>query len=75
MYFHASKTIVNKGDKVKEGQPVIVEGKTGGATGEHLHFVIKKNGTKINPRGINVGKYNKLKDTPYFKNEKSNNSK
>jgi murein DD-endopeptidase MepM/ murein hydrolase activator NlpD len=71
-YFHASELLVQQGDKVQEGQPIMIEGKTGGvSTGEHLHFeVIKPNYEKINPRGVNVGQYDKLEDTPFYEQEK-----
>ena len=38
-----------KGDSVKKGDIIGRVGKTGTATGAHLHWGIKKNGTWINP--------------------------
>lgn len=49
-YSHAIKTTVNKGDQVKGGDQVTVNGTTGSSTGCHLHFEIKKNGTYVDPK-------------------------
>lgn len=79
-YLHASELLVEKGAIVQEGQPIIVEGGSGNKGPEsypkHLHFgIIQGEGydvTKyINPvptngdQPVNVGKYEKLEDTPY----------
>lgn len=48
-YMHLNKVYVNKGDKVVKGQVIGVMGCTGSCTGTHLHFVVKKNGSVINP--------------------------
>ena len=56
IYAHCSKIILKKGDKVKKGDIVAVEGKTGGATGVHLHLGMTKIGsnTWLNPNNYNV---------------------
>jgi murein DD-endopeptidase MepM/ murein hydrolase activator NlpD len=51
-YGHASELYVSAGDRVVKGQLIGRVGNTGrvyGATGNHLHFEVVKNGTKINP--------------------------
>mgnify|MGYP001561284406 FL=1 len=51
-YGHASELYVSAGDYVSSGQVIGRVGNTGrvfGATGNHLHFEIIRNGTKINP--------------------------
>ena len=37
-YSHNVKNLVKKGDKVKAGAALALEGRTGRATGDHLHF-------------------------------------
>lgn len=51
-YGHASELYVTAGDQVTKGQVIGRVGNTGrvyGATGNHLHFEIIKNGTKVDP--------------------------
>jgi murein DD-endopeptidase MepM/ murein hydrolase activator NlpD len=75
-YMHAEKLLVKEGEAVQEGQPVILEGKTGRVTGEHLHFGVfegkalkQDKSNYIDPMTVNVGKYEKLVDTPYRKGD------
>lgn len=49
VYMHASKLLVNVGDKVKQGQKIALVGTTGYSTGNHLHFGIRINGTYYDP--------------------------
>ena len=49
-YGHMSKHAVNKNMKVAAGQIIGYIGKTGTATGPHLHFVVEENGKQVNPR-------------------------
>jgi len=49
-YCHLSEIDVQKGDKVKLGQVIGREGRTGWATGPHLHFQINVWGIPVNPR-------------------------
>ncbi|MBU1109157.1 MAG: LysM peptidoglycan-binding domain-containing protein [Candidatus Riflebacteria bacterium] len=48
-YAHCSKILVKKGQNVKAGQLVAKVGATGVATGNHLHFEIRRNGKTQNP--------------------------
>jgi murein DD-endopeptidase MepM/ murein hydrolase activator NlpD len=48
-YAHASKRAVKVGDVVMRGAKVGEVGSTGRATGTHLHFEVRRNGTPQNP--------------------------
>jgi len=48
-YAHFSQILVNEGDTVQTGQPIGLGGRTGRATGPHLHFEIRQNGKAYNP--------------------------
>lgn len=49
IYMHMSNYIVSAGQKVNQGQTIGYVGKTGVATGNHLHFGIAYNGSYVNP--------------------------
>ena len=50
-YAHLSATLVRKGDQVGAGEPVGRAGRSGRATGTHLHFeVIGRDGSRIEPQ-------------------------
>lgn len=48
-YAHLSEMKVKEGSKVTRGQFIGIQGKTGNATGEHLHFEIILDNKPINP--------------------------
>ncbi len=49
-FCHLSKRLVKKGDKVKKGQPIGIEGNTGYSFGIHLHFEVRNSkNISINP--------------------------
>lgn len=49
VYGHNRKMLVQKGDTVKQGQDIAEVGRTGTATGPHLHFEIRKWAQPVNP--------------------------
>lgn len=48
-YGHCSKILVEKGDKVKQGEIVGEIGMSGRTTGSHLHFEVRKDNIPLNP--------------------------
>lgn len=59
-YCHLAFGYEKVGQKVKVGEPIGVIGSTGRSTGIHLHFMVKRGNTAINPRTvINFGALNK----------------
>lgn len=51
VYYHMRETpYVKKGDSVKAGDKLGYMGRTGTATGDHLHWGIKKNGSWVDPK-------------------------
>lgn len=48
-YLHCSKTLVQTGDFVMQGEVVGLVGSTGVSTGPHLHFGVLINGTHVDP--------------------------
>ncbi len=49
LYAHTSAVYVKVGDRVRQGQQVAAVGRTGWATGNHLHFGVMINGVYKNP--------------------------
>ncbi|WP_092002443.1 M23 family metallopeptidase [Polaromonas sp. OV174] len=52
VYAHLSKIMVQRGQSVSQGQTVGLVGSTGWATGPHLHFEFRVNGTQQDPMSI-----------------------
>lgn len=48
-YAHLSEIRVREGDRVAAGAPIGVTGRTGNATGVHLHYEIRVDGETVNP--------------------------
>lgn len=57
VYGHCSKLLVSEGQKVTRGQNIALVGMTGGATGPHLHFEVRENGTPVDPLPYVEGLY------------------
>lgn len=50
-YAHNTSNLVRSGQRVSQGQTIATMGVTGNATGSHLHFEIRRNGSPVNPMG------------------------
>ena len=48
-YAHNKENLVEVGDTVKKGQTIGLMGRSGRATGPHVHFEVLKNDRKVNP--------------------------
>lgn len=51
LYAHMSSLTVSAGDSVTQGDTIGYAGSTGWATGPHLHFEIRVNGSTVDPLG------------------------
>ncbi|WP_413574456.1 M23 family metallopeptidase [Bdellovibrio sp. HCB290] len=49
LYAHFDKILVSEGQRVRKGEVIGAMGRTGRATGVHLHFEIRKNRGPIDP--------------------------
>ena len=48
-YAHQARFLVRPGQRVSKGDPIGIVGATGYATGPHLHFEVRENGTVVDP--------------------------
>lgn len=67
LYAHMDKIVVQEGQKISQGQIIGAMGRTGRATGVHLHFEIRKDRGPIDPlpllpNGNKVATYMKNRD-------------
>ncbi len=49
LYAHMSESLVHEGEVVGQGQELGRIGETGHATGPHVHFEVREDGTPVNP--------------------------
>jgi LysM repeat protein len=49
LYAHASRLLVEEGDRVDQGDPIAEVGRSGNARGTHLHFEVRHNGRAVDP--------------------------
>jgi hypothetical protein len=49
VFGHNSRVLVHAGEEISKGQLIAYSGETGEATGPHVHYEVRKNGTAINP--------------------------
>ena len=55
-YGHCSRLLVKKGTHVKQGQAIAKVGRTGQATGPHVHYETRINGKAVNPNSIKTAR-------------------
>lgn len=72
-YAHLSEILVKPGEIVTAGQVIGYVGSTGNSTGPHLHFVVLRNGTAIDPlaalaAGAATGDYSSQSEQYYRDN-------
>ena len=60
LYFHLSEFKVSKGDVVKRGQVIGLSGRTGRATGPHLHLSVSVQGQLVDPAPLFEGTTDQL---------------
>ena len=49
LYAHNLKNMVEEGEEVEAGQVIAIVGRSGHASGPHLHFEVRRHGKAYNP--------------------------
>lgn len=52
VYAHHSRNLVTAGQRVRRGQVIALVGRTGNATGDHLHFELRWRDGMVDPRTV-----------------------
>ncbi|MBW1924768.1 MAG: M23 family metallopeptidase [Deltaproteobacteria bacterium] len=52
MYFHLSQVRVRQDDRIRKGEVIGLVGKTGRATGPHLHWGVRVAGSRVDPFSV-----------------------
>lgn len=71
LYAHGNKILVNVGDKLYQGNPVLEVGSTGYSTGTHAHFEVRINGEYVEPLDY-ITSYSSSVKEPIQDNENKN---
>ncbi len=54
LYMHLNSILVKLGQQVQQGQQIGTVGSTGNSSGPHLHYEIRRNGTKLAPQDVGL---------------------
>ena len=57
IFIHLNRVLVKEGDRIKKGERVALVGKTGRATGPHLHWRVSASATVVDPERLFNGVY------------------
>ncbi|MFC3813650.1 M23 family metallopeptidase [Lysobacter sp. GCM10012299] len=55
LYAHNKQLLVHTGEPILAGQPIALVGSTGRSSGPHLHFEVRHDGVRVDPRDYLAG--------------------